>query len=147
MVITKDNVKQLLWNYDEDLIQLSPVYMYKKSSIYKVLRELTVELSNGKIITIPKGFLTDGSSSPSLVTQIFPRLGDFTLAAIIHDYLYVEKPEGISQRDADYEMLFWSKIINRNKVDNRLRYWYVKIGGFLVWLKYVKIFPKTKKNI
>jgi hypothetical protein len=39
-------------------------------------------------ITIPKGFETDLASIPRLFWRIFPPLGKYNRAALIHDYLY-----------------------------------------------------------
>jgi hypothetical protein len=39
-------------------------------------------------ITIPKGFITDLASIPRLFWIVFPPLGKWNRAAILHDYLY-----------------------------------------------------------
>lgn len=38
-------------------------------------------------VVIPKGFLTDGASVPSIARSLVPRLGSHGQAAILHDYL------------------------------------------------------------
>lgn len=49
---------------------------------YKLLMDLTV---NG--ITVPKGFITDGATTPRIVWSLFPPTGRYFLAAVLHDYL------------------------------------------------------------
>lgn len=39
------------------------------------------------IITIPKGFLTDGASVPRPFWSLLPPWGDYGQAAVLHDYL------------------------------------------------------------
>lgn len=39
-------------------------------------------------VTVPKGFVTDLASVPSLFWFLAPRDGDYAIAAVIHDYLY-----------------------------------------------------------
>lgn len=62
------------------------------------------------IITIPAGFKTDFASVPRIFWNIFPPVGRHTKAAVVHDFLYREKPtvtdeEGyevpVSREDAD----------------------------------------------
>lgn len=47
------------------------------------------EIVNRRSVTIPKGFLTDGASVPSMFWGIFPPWGIYGQAAIVHDYLCV----------------------------------------------------------
>lgn len=49
--------------------------------------------------TVPAGFVTDFASVPRLVTWLLPRYGDYTRAAILHDYLWVR--DDVTKRDAD----------------------------------------------
>jgi hypothetical protein len=49
--------------------------------------------------TVPDGFVTDFASVPRLVTWLLPRYGDYTRAAILHDYLW-DRGE-VTTKDAD----------------------------------------------
>jgi hypothetical protein len=40
------------------------------------------------VITVPKGFISDGNSVPWFFTRMVPKFGKNTLAGIAHDYLY-----------------------------------------------------------
>lgn len=61
----------------------------------KVFVEFSYErgrLGSGNILTVPKGFITDGASIP----QIFWNLGlspwgDYAKAAVLHDWLYAKQ--------------------------------------------------------
>lgn len=132
-VITLDNAIEVLKN--EEPVQLSPIYKDGLNvAKFVLVKHLTIKLSNGDIITIPKGFRTDLSSVPNFLWPLLSPYGDFLLAAIIHDYLYVK--DYISQEFADKEMLIWSNVINpRKKWDNYLRYWGVRLFGRSVYIK------------
>ena len=147
MVLTKDNVVEYLLN-TWNAITLAPAYDFKTPKWWRVANEIQVKLiCNNEIITIEPGFDTDGSSSPRFLWSFFPPFGDFFLAALIHDYLYVKRPFGITQKEADKEMLEWSKLLNDNKIDNYFRYSWVRILGRLAWDKKLgKYFSKSKKD-
>jgi hypothetical protein len=116
-------------------IVLSPYYNSPQRKYWKLKEPLYVVLSNNELIIIPKDFVTDLSSVPKLLWHLFPPFGDFLLAALIHDYLYVEdyNVENLGWKEArkfaDQEMLIWSNAINKNKLDNHLRYYAVRMFG------------------
>lgn len=39
-------------------------------------------------VTVPEGFITDFASVPRILWSIFPPIGLYTKAAVMHDYLY-----------------------------------------------------------
>ena len=127
-LITLDNVVEKLTDGASDV---KFVYPITKKSHFELHKGLEIELSTGKIIFIKKGFMTDGSSSPRLLWPILPPYGDFVFAAIIHDYLY--RFNVMTQKQADEEMLIWSKVINNKNVfrraDNVARFWGVRLFG------------------
>lgn len=133
MIPDKDNIKFFL--EQDDFIVLSYIYSYASKKFWRLLKDITITLSDGTIITIPKGFTTDLSSSPKWLWSIERPFGDFLLAAIIHDYLYHVKMW--TRKDSDHEMLFWSRIVNDTtwyyKLDNYIRYLAVRIFGWIVW--------------
>lgn len=133
-MITLSNAVDTLKN--EEPIHITPIYkgVVRKKQMFRVLKDLTIQLSNGDIIIIPKGFKTDLKSVPNILWSIVSPYGDFLLAVIIHDYLYVE--DYISQKFADKEMLIWSNTINpHNKIENYLSYWMVRLFGKSVYKK------------
>jgi hypothetical protein len=58
------------------------------------------ETSLGKIL-VPAGFKTDLASVPRQVWRLYPKFGRWTGAAIIHDWLYRERPPGVRRKQAD----------------------------------------------
>jgi hypothetical protein len=131
--ITKDNVVEQLLS-DEVIVQ-SYVYSDNSSKYWKIEKPITVELSCGKIINIPKGFVYDMSTVPKWLWSFVRPFNDGLFAFLIHDKLYVIRDHSLTRRQVDDEMLFWLNIINANKFDNRLRYYVVRILGWLWWYK------------
>lgn len=106
---------------------------------YVLENDITIKLSNSDIITIPKGFKYDLSSSPRFLWSILPPDGDFAIGALIHDYLYVNKL--YTRKFNDLEMLKWSVVMNGTRkislknIDNYTRYYGVRLFGWFVWNK------------
>lgn len=125
-------------------IKLSRVYGSNKVNRYRLEENIAVQLSNGAVLNIPKGYEWDLSSVPRLFWIALAPDGDFQLAALIHDYLYENAL--FSRKFADAEMLRWSKILNGTKklisfrnFDNYSRYYGVRIFGWLVWYNFIKL--------
>ncbi|MDI3319114.1 DUF1353 domain-containing protein [Pinibacter soli] len=135
-MVTSKNVVQLL--IADDLIKVAYVYSYKSCDYWKVLDQITVQLSCGKVTTIPAGFYTDMSSVPRWSWSLMSPVGDFNFAAILHDWLYdVTCDVEITREQADNELLYWSRIINKsrysNRIDNWIRYCGVRLFGKSHW--------------
>jgi len=56
---------------------------------------------HNKLITVPKGFETNLASIPRLLWSIFPPNGEYSKAAIVHDYMYRTPSAGFTQKEAD----------------------------------------------
>jgi hypothetical protein len=133
--ITKDNiVEQLL---TDELIVQSYIYSDKSSKYWRIDKPITVILSTGKIINIPKGFTYDMSTVPKWLWSIVRPFNDGLFAYLVHDRLYVIRDHSMTRKQVDDEMLFWANIVNDNKFDNKLRYFFVRILGWLWWYKIV----------
>ena len=133
--IHKDNViEQLL---SDELIVQSYVYSDKSAKYWKIQNPITVELSNGKIINIPKGFVYDMSTVPKWLWSFVRPVNDGLFGYLVHDVLYINKVNGITRKQADKEMLFWTNITNDNKFDNKFRYTIVRLLGWLWWYKII----------
>jgi len=121
------------------LVKIALVYPITKESHFMLLNGLKITLSDGRIIVIPDGFVFNGSSSPRGIWWLFPSYGDFSFAALLHDWLYEEKylsediGMNLAQRYADDEMLIWSNVINDKNswklLDNKMRYKAVRWFG------------------
>ena len=127
-----NNVKSLL---KLGLIHVNMVYPIRKDAHFRLENDLTITLSNGDKVIIPRNFEFDGSSSPRFLWWALPSYGNFFFAALIHDYLYLYQYKHTilgykkAQEFADKEMLLWSNELNDNKLDNKLRYWAVRLFG------------------
>lgn len=138
-VITLDNIKALQEDGSSVIVRRRVVGSNSKP-YYRLEDSLTLELSDGGLITIPAGFIWDLSSVPRFLWGVLPPDGDFELASAIHDYLYINKVR--DRKFSDKEMLLWSKATSGtlNKVslrnfDNQLRYIAVRLFGWIVWNK------------
>ena len=132
--ITKDNVvKELL---KDDLIVQSYVYSYKSEKYWSIQKPLVIELSDGDILIIPKGFCYDMSTVPKWLWSIVRPFNDGLIGYLIHDYLYVHQEQHkLTRKQVDKEMLFWTNLTNENKFDNKFRYYIVRALGWLWWKK------------
>lgn len=131
MYITKDNIiEQLL---TDELIVQSYVYSDKSSKYWKIQQPITVTLSNGKVINIPKGFVYDMSTVPKWLWSFVRPFNDGLFGYLVHDILYVQRAHDMTRLQCDKEMLFWTNLTNSNKFDNYLRYAVVRLLGCFWW--------------
>jgi hypothetical protein len=141
MILTLSNAREQLLA-DDELISVAAPYLggHKKPlkdffkqtrRKFKVLRELQVELSNGEVITIERGFKTDLCSVPRWLWAVASPYNDALLAFVIHDWLYINLYE--NRYFADKEMLLWCEAINANHTDNVIRYHAVRWKGESWW--------------
>ena len=113
------------------------VLKYKGGEIWEIEKQIIHILHSGEKITIPEGFKTDLSSVPRILWGVLPPFGSFLLASLVHDYLYtLDQTRG--RKFADKEMLIVSNKINKNKIDNYLRYWGVRVFGW-IYFKYLDL--------
>jgi hypothetical protein len=134
-MITSENAVSILKN--GYFINTSYQFFSKGRKFWKIVDPIKIELSDDTVIEIPRGFETDLSSVPKWLWSVVRPYGDFLLAAVIHDYLY--HIQIYSRGKTDREMLFWSTITNDktfiNKIDNYVRYVFVRAFGWIVWKK------------
>jgi len=83
--------------------------------------------------TIPKGFTFDGASVPRIMWSIFPPIGKYTEAALLHDYLLYTK---------DYTWDECTKFFEDELVNLGISKWRIYV---MVWA--VKFNGKIKKLI
>jgi len=133
--ITKDNVVEKLLS--DDLIVQSYVYSDKSSKFWKISEPITVTLSNDKIINIGRGFYYDMSTVPKFLWSFVRPYNDGLFGYLIHDRLYVIRDHNMTRKECDKEMLFWTNITNSNRFDNYLRYFVVRLLGWMWWYKII----------
>lgn len=140
-IYTLSNIHEL--QKDSSIIVRRRVLGRNNKPYYRLENTLTIELSDKSHIFIDEGFIWDLSSVPRFLWWLLPPDGDFELASLIHDFLYIHRRKlGYSRKFADEEMLKWSKAVNgtKNKVsvrnlDNQVRYIAVRLFGWIVWNK------------
>ena len=101
------------------------------------------------VIIVPKGFITDGASSPWLTWNVCPPMGgNHAEAAVFHDFLYsldsnhITKKLSSSNEDLEFvftrkeaDELFLKAMLNNKTKKSRAYsiYWAVRIGGSKSW--------------
>ena len=98
---------------------------------FKLKENLGYRLSNGIDIIVPKGFVYDGASIPSLLTNILPRFGyKYDRASCLHDWLYAAtNTHNYNRKMCDkifYEAMLDDKV---NKNLAKLMYYAVRVFG------------------
>lgn len=86
---------------------------------------------SGYSIVVPRGFVTDFASVPRIFWTIFPRHGEYTRAAIVHDYLYWQQQCTRQQADELFDI-----IMEDSHVDSATRltiYAAVRVWGDEAW--------------
>lgn len=86
-------------------------------------------VANQRYVTVPKGFFTDGASVPRIFWAVFPPWGSYGQAAIVHDYLCVNKT---LTKNGDNPNLS----ISQSEID-RVLYDAMKISGVPVWKRVI----------
>lgn len=118
----------------DNLIIQSYVYSYKSKKYWKIINKINVLLSNDEVIVIPKGFYYDMATVPKWLWSLVRPYNDGLIAFLIHDYLYVHQDvHSMNRYEADMEMLIWLNRTNSNKFDNYLRFFFVRLLGWLWW--------------
>ena len=152
-MITFENIPRLQKEYS--LISKTKIRGSNSKPRYRLDVTLEIQLSNGMNITIPKGFEWDLSTVPRFAWGILAPDGDFELAYLIHDYLWINKEEmaihfeyydmNFNQKFTDDEMLKWAKVTNGTEkisirnIDNYIRYYSVRTFGWLVFNGHINI--------
>jgi hypothetical protein len=82
-------------------------------------------VSDNRYVTVPKAFLTDGASVPRIFWSIFSPWGVYGQAAIVHDYLCVNKRLTKNGNTFCYDLL-------QQEIDE-IFYDAMKVAGTPVW--------------
>ena len=98
---------------------------------WRLLRDTTVCLEDGRCFTIPEGFVTDFASVPRCLWSIIPPMGRYGKAALLHDYLYAVKTT--SRAEADRIFLKAMFMMGTAKWKAYLMYAAVRLFGWVRW--------------
>lgn len=97
----------------------------------ELLKPFTIQTKSGQVITVPQGFVTDFASVPRVFWRIVPPWGEYSPAAVVHDWLYT-----IAQGTRKAADLLFLELMERLGVPAVIRtamYWAVRVGGGLAW--------------
>lgn len=136
-MITKDNIIEELLK--DHLIVQSFIYSNKSAKYWEIQSPITIKLSYGFIINIPKGFCYDMATVPKWLWSVIRPFNLGLFGYLIHDYLYIhQEKHNLSRKQVDQEMLYWTNITNsKHPFDNKFRYCIVRMVGWLWWKKLV----------
>jgi len=99
-----------------------------KEILWEIREPICVELSNGEVLVIPCGFVTDFASVPRIFWSLIAPVGHYNLASVIHDWFYTYKTK--TRKFADREFLNWMNFtIPKTKFRNWLMYACVRLFG------------------
>jgi hypothetical protein len=121
-------------------IPISYIYNSKGRKQFLTLEDRTFYLSDGSSIKVPYGFQTDLVTSPRFIWPIIPPFGNWINAAILHDYLYVNRIG--TRKKADKEFLLQLEKDGVKKWIRYIMYGYVRLLGWFLWNDFNKMLKK-----
>lgn len=117
-----------------EFVQTSPLDISARDSAWVTVRSIKYKSDKaGEIIEIPAGFETDLASIPRMFTGLIPVNGRHRNAAIVHDYLYVSKPDWCSRAMADGIFLEAMAVLGEAGWRRYAMYAAVRVGGWVYW--------------
>ena len=116
-----------------------------KGKWWKVEREFEYYLDGGEIVTIPNGFETDFASVPRIFWFILPPDGNYTQAAVLHDFLYQRNV--FTRKKCDEVFLDAMTILEVPKWKRKVMYRALRMFGWTCWRKYEKPMEEDKESV
>jgi hypothetical protein len=92
---------------------------------------VSVVLTTGQQVEIPKGFVTDLATVPRIFWGIISPSGRHDLACVVHDYLL---DTGYNRKQADRELLHFLKLCRVHRFKSHLMYALVR--GYAILKSY-----------
>ena len=102
---------------------------------YWVLQEQLeyIHPKTNQLYVVPRGFVTDLASVPRLFWAAFPPCGQYTTAAVLHDYLYWVQSNECDRECADEILLIAMAEADVDLVSRNAIYTAVRAGGSSSW--------------
>ena len=91
------------------------------------------EEGSGEFVTVPEGFVTDFASVPRLFWIILPPDGQYSQAAVLHDYLYSEQI--FTRKKSDDIFLEAMTVLKVSWLKRRTMWLSVRMFGWIPWNK------------
>lgn len=111
-----------------------------KSDWWELYEPFEEILSDGSSVLVSAGYVTDFASVPRWLWSLFPPIGKYNRAALVHDYLYdlqyrqKELGEKAARKFADEQFLYLANKVNaEGKVCNYVMYLMVRWFGLSAW--------------
>jgi len=107
--------------------------------LWMVLRDFTYHvgsLQSDDTIVVPQGFLTDFASVPRFFWRIIPPDGEYTQAAVLHDFLYSIQDR--ERKASDKIFLEAMSVLEVPKWKRGVMYRAVRYFGWLAWKNKLK---------
>ena len=96
-------------------------------------------------VTVPAGFVTDLASIPSIFWSILRPDGEYTYAAIVHDYLYWSQTRSREEADNIFKLIL--EEFGLGSVTTNVLYSAVRLGGGAAWDHQTELKAKGEKRI
>lgn len=88
----------------------------------------------GRWVTVPTGFSTDLASVPKVLWNVLPPMGNYSDAAVIHDWLY--QHNGVTRGQADAVLNEAMEVCGVGRWTRWVIYSGVRVGGWKPWGAY-----------
>lgn len=138
LILINLNLKLVGKKKSKNIFQRLLRFFTSNPYVWETLEDIEFEFCGDKYI-IPKGFRCDLASVPQFLQNLLPTYPPSIKAYIVHDWLYINE----IKRDelGDYKARKLSDIImleiaNKswdNKLDNYIRYFGVRVFGWIVY--------------
>lgn len=102
-----------------------------KGDEWELVKPLRYQIGS-RIIEVPEGFVCDLASIPAVARILFPVNGEWTEAAVIHDWLYDQQIG--KRKEADQIFLQAMKELGVSWWRRRAMYAAVRAGGWIAWM-------------
>jgi hypothetical protein len=110
------------------------IRMPEDGSEYRTLLQELEWRTETEQIMVPRGFRTDYASVPRALWSLIPPTGQYTKAAVLHDWLYYVGWRTRAECDAMF--LRAMQVLGVNPMLARLMYLGVRCGGWVGWNAY-----------
>jgi hypothetical protein len=103
---------------------------------WQVNADLKFEITEGSVICVPPGFVTDGASVPRPLWWLYPPFeGDYDAAAVLHDFLY-RHPGAFTRAQVDAIFLLAMSLTHTPARKRFTIFYAVRAGGWKPWNRY-----------
>jgi hypothetical protein len=115
-------------------------------AVHEPIRYYVEGLGDGFYVDVPKGFVTDLTSIPSILRSVVSKLSRANAAAVVHDRIYQhpwllchttgDMRYPLNRFQCDLIFLEAMRVSKVGFVRRRVLYYGVRVGGELAWLEH-----------